>query len=179
MDASPRPPQASPAQAGSCQCRQRRCIAHSCPLGGAWAPAPRVGCSGAAGGSGHSRGHTCLLPGSSCGLLVSETSHLNRAQHPASPEILKDTELEPTECEMKCGPDFYHVPQNSLNPLPLSAGLRAGWCSRPGNSVEAPQELQIEPPCDQQVNGLSSLRRYRCSENQDTCMSRCPQHLGP
>ena len=80
---------------------------------------------------------------------------------------------------MKCGPDFYHVPQNSLNPLPLSAGLWAGWCSHPGNSVEAPQELQIEPPCDQQVNGLSSLRRYRCSENRDICMSRCPQDPGP
>ena len=80
---------------------------------------------------------------------------------------------------MKCGPDFYHVPQNSLNPLPLSAGLRAGWCSCPGNSVEAPQELQIEPPCDQQVNGLSSLQRYRCSENRDICMSRCPQDPGP
>ena len=31
------------------------------------------------------------------------------AQQLASPEILKDKELQPTGHEMKCGPDFYHV----------------------------------------------------------------------
>ena len=46
---------------------------------------------------------------------------LKRSPNLASPEILKDKELEPTGREMKCGPDFYHVLQNSLNPLPLWA----------------------------------------------------------
>ena len=71
---------------------------------------------------------------------------------------------------MKCGPDFYHVLQNSLNPLPLWVGLRASVAALE-TVWRLLRKLQIEPPCDQQVNGLSSLRRYRCSENRDTCMS--------
>ena len=57
----------------------------------------------------HPRADLCLLPGSSCGLLVSETSDCKEAQHMASQKILKEKELEPKGCEMKCGPDFYHV----------------------------------------------------------------------
>ena len=54
---------------------------------------------------------------------------------------------------MKCGPDFYHVLQNSLNPLPLWAGPRVGAAAL--ETVWRPLiKLQIEPPCDQQVNGL-------------------------
>ena len=54
---------------------------------------------------------------------------------------------------MKCGPEFYHVPQNPLNPLPLWAGLRAGAATL--ETVWRPlRNLQIEPPCDQQVQGL-------------------------
>ena len=51
---------------------------------------------------------------------------LKRSLTPGFPEILKDKELEPAGREMKCGPDFYHVLQNSLNPLPLWAGPRVG-----------------------------------------------------
>ena len=40
---------------------------------------------------------------------------------------------------MKCGPDFYHVLQNSLNPLPLWVGLRASAAAL--DSVEAPQDV--------------------------------------
>ena len=40
---------------------------------------------------------------------------------------------------MKCGPDFYHVLQNSLNTLPLWVGLRASAADL--DSVEAPQEV--------------------------------------
>lgn len=54
---------------------------------------------------------------------------------------------------MKCGPDFYHVPQNSLNPLPLWAGLRAGAAALE-TVRRLLRKLQIELPCDQQVNGL-------------------------
>ena len=54
---------------------------------------------------------------------------------------------------MKFGPDFYHVLQNSLNLLPLWAGERAGAAD-----LETVwgllRKLQIEPPCDQQVQGL-------------------------
>ena len=51
---------------------------------------------------------------------------LKRRQHRAFPEILKDKELEPTRREVKFGPDFYHILQNSLNPLPLWVGQWAG-----------------------------------------------------
>ena len=78
---------------------------------------------------------------------------LKRSPNLASPEILKDKELEPTGREMKCGPDFYHVLQNSLNPLPLWAGTRVGAAAL--ETVWRPLiKLQIEPPCDQQVNSL-------------------------
>ena len=40
---------------------------------------------------------------------------------------------------MKYGPDFYHVLQNSLNPLPLWVGLRASAAAL--YSVKAPQEV--------------------------------------
>ena len=61
--------------------------------------------------------------------------------------------MEPTGREMKCGPDFYHVLQNSLNPLPLWAGPQVGAAAL--ETVWRPlRKLQIEPPCDQQVNGL-------------------------
>ena len=76
---------------------------------------------------------------------------LKRSPTPGFPEILK--ELEPTGREMKCGPDFYHVLQNSLNHLPLWAGPRVGAATL--ETVRRPlRKLQIEPPCDQQVNGL-------------------------
>ena len=78
---------------------------------------------------------------------------LKRSPTPASPEILKDNELEPTGHEMKCGPNFYHVLQNSLNPLPLWVGLRAGAAA-----LETVWRLlrksPIELPCDPQVHGL-------------------------
>ena len=78
---------------------------------------------------------------------------LKRSPNPASPEIRKDKELEPTGREMKCGPDFYHVLQNSLIPLPLWAGPRVGAAAL--ETVWRPlRKLQIEPPCDQQVNIL-------------------------
>ena len=61
--------------------------------------------------------------------------------------------MEPTGREMKCGPDFYHVLQNSLNPLPLWVGPRVGAAAL--ETVRRPlRKLQIERPCDQQVNGL-------------------------
>ena len=54
---------------------------------------------------------------------------------------------------MKCGPDFYHFLQISLTPLPLWAGPQVG-----ATALETVwrrlRKLQIEPPCDQQVNGL-------------------------
>ena len=68
---------------------------------------------------------------------------------------------------MKCGPDFFHFPQNSLNPLPLWAGMQAGAATLE-TVWKLLSKLQIEPPCDQQVNGLSSLQRYRYSETRDT-----------
>ena len=78
---------------------------------------------------------------------------LKRSPTPGFPEILKDKELEPKGREMKCGPDFYHVLQNSLNRLPLWAGPRVGAATL--ETVWRPlRKLQIEPPCDQQVNGL-------------------------
>ena len=78
---------------------------------------------------------------------------LKRSPNPASPEILKDKELESTGRKMKCGPDFYHVLQNSLNPLPLWAGPQVGAAAL--ETVWRPViKLQIEPPCDQQVNSL-------------------------
>ena len=77
---------------------------------------------------------------------------LKRSPTPGFPEILKNKELEPIRCEMKCRPDFYHVLQNSLNPLPLWAGPRVGGAAL--ETVWRLRKLQIEPPCDQQVNGL-------------------------
>ena len=61
--------------------------------------------------------------------------------------------MEPTDCKMKCGPDFYHVLQNSFNPLPLWAGPRAGAAALE-TVWRLLRKLQIEPPCDQQVKGL-------------------------
>ena len=51
---------------------------------------------------------------------------------------------------MKCGPDFYHVLQNSLNPLPLWAGTRVGAAALE-TVWRLLRKLQIELPCDQQV----------------------------
>ena len=53
----------------------------------------------------------------------------------------------------KCGPDFYQVLQNSLNPLPLWAEPRAGAAALE-TVWRLLRKLQIEPPCDQQVHGL-------------------------
>ena len=78
---------------------------------------------------------------------------LKMSPTPSFPEILKNKELEPTGREMKCGPDFYHVLQNSLNPLPLWAGPRAGAAALE-TAWRLLRKLQIEPPCDQQVNIL-------------------------
>ena len=64
---------------------------------------------------------------------------LKRSPTPGFPEILKEKELEPKGREMKCGPDFYHVLQNSLNTLPLWVGLRASVAAL--DSVQAPQEV--------------------------------------
>ena len=61
--------------------------------------------------------------------------------------------MEPTDHKMKCGPDFYHVLQNSFNPLPLWAGPRAGAAALE-TVWRLLRKLQIEPPCDQQVQGL-------------------------
>ena len=61
--------------------------------------------------------------------------------------------MEPTDHKMKCGPDFYHVLQNSFNPLPLWAGPRAGAAAME-TLWRLRREVQIEPPCDQQVEGL-------------------------
>ena len=78
---------------------------------------------------------------------------LKRSPTPGFPEILKDKVLESRGREMKCGPDFYHVLQNSLTPLPLWAGPRVGVAAL--ETVWRPlRKLQIEPPRDQQVNSL-------------------------
>ena len=61
--------------------------------------------------------------------------------------------MEPTGREMKCGADFYHVLQNSLNPLPLWVGPRAGAAA--WETVRRLlRKLPIELPCDRQVHGL-------------------------
>ena len=49
-----------------------------------------------------------------------------------------------------------------------TVGGTAGWCSPLERVWKLLSKLQIEPPCDQQVNGLSSLQRYRYSETRDT-----------
>ena len=54
---------------------------------------------------------------------------------------------------MKCGPEFYHVLQISLNPLPLWAGPWVGAAALE-TVWRLLRKLQIEPPCHQQVNGL-------------------------
>ena len=61
-------------------------------------------------------------------------------------------------------------PTKLTQPSSTWAGLRAGAATLE-TVWRLLRKLQIEPPCDQQVKGLSSLRRYRCSENRDTCMS--------
>ena len=61
--------------------------------------------------------------------------------------------MEPTGRKMKCGPDFYHVLQNSLNPLPLWVGPGAGAATRE-TVWRLLRKLQIEPPYEQQVQGL-------------------------
>ena len=58
---------------------------------------------------------------------------------------------------MKCVPDFNHILQNSLNPLPLWAGPQAGAATME-TVWRLLRKLQIEPPWDQQVHGLSSPR---------------------
>ena len=54
---------------------------------------------------------------------------------------------------MKCGPNFYHVYQDSFNPLPLWAGPRASAAALE-TVRRLLRKLQIQTPCDQQVQGL-------------------------
>ena len=67
--------------------------------------------------------------------------------------MLNDNELEPTGCEMKCGPNFYHVYQDSFNPLPLWAGPRASAAALE-TVRRLLRKLPIDLPCDRQVHGL-------------------------
>ena len=61
---------------------------------------------------------------------------------------------------MKCGPDFYHVMQNSLNTFSLWAGPRVGAAIL--ETVWRPlRKLQIEPPYDKQVNGLELIPKIQ------------------
>ena len=64
---------------------------------------------------------------------------------------------------MKCGPEFCHVPQYPLNPLPLWAGPQVGAAAL--ETVWRPlRKLQIEPLCDQQVNGLELTPKIQMHE---------------
>ena len=78
---------------------------------------------------------------------------------------------------MKCGPDFYHVLQNSLNTLPLWVGLRASVAAL--NSVEAPQEVT-----NRAALRPAGERPGAHSEDTDavrlgTPAPQCPQQPGP
>ena len=54
---------------------------------------------------------------------------------------------------MKCGPEFYHVLQISLNPLPLCVGPWVGAAALE-TVWRLLRKLQIQTPCDQLVQGL-------------------------
>ena len=61
---------------------------------------------------------------------------------------------------MKCVPDFNHILQNSLNPLPLWTGPQAGAAALE-TVWRLLRKLQIEPPWDQRCTALAHPK-YRC-----------------
>ena len=78
---------------------------------------------------------------------------------------------------MKCVPDFNHILQNSLNPLPLWVGLRASAAAL--DSVKAPQEVTnratLRPAGEQPVAHSEDTDAVRL----ETAAPQFPQQPGP